>query len=145
MFGLHWSSRLSWNCVQIAVTTPSATTELAKERTRAAAERTLTSWIQNCLMLIAFGLAFDRITDAWNRAFPGNIPALYVHSAPYLALVAIGLGLFLLFLATLDYLTQTNRLHLARYFKPAVFSAFAVGGTILFAVIALVAVLIRGK
>lgn len=32
------------------------TNELAKERNRVAAERTLTSWIQNCLILITFFL-----------------------------------------------------------------------------------------
>ena len=33
------------------------TNELAKERNRAAAERTMTTWIQNCLGLFGFGLA----------------------------------------------------------------------------------------
>ena len=34
-----------------------STNELAKERNRAAAERTMTTWIQNCLTLIGFGFA----------------------------------------------------------------------------------------
>lgn len=40
------------------------TNELAKERNRAAAERTITSWIQNCLGLIGFGVAVDEIALA---------------------------------------------------------------------------------
>ena len=35
--------------------------ELAKERTREAAERTLTSWMQSCLALISFGFVYARL------------------------------------------------------------------------------------
>jgi putative membrane protein len=37
------------------------TNELAKERTRAAAERTLSAWINNCLILVGFGITIDQI------------------------------------------------------------------------------------
>jgi putative membrane protein len=36
-------------------------TELAKERNRAAEERTLMAWIRTCLSLISFGVGIDRI------------------------------------------------------------------------------------
>lgn len=38
--------------------------ELAKERSRAAAERTLMAWIRTSLSLITFGFGIDRIVDA---------------------------------------------------------------------------------
>lgn len=41
-----------------------ATNELAKERNRAAADRTLIAWLQNCLVLISLGLAIDQIGRA---------------------------------------------------------------------------------
>ena len=52
-------------------------TELAKTRNRAAAERTTLAWIRTALALISFGFGLDKIISAirdWTlqRKFPGN-------------------------------------------------------------------------
>ncbi len=69
-------------------------TELARERSRAAAERTLTTWIGACLSLIAFGAAFEQTA---------NVPAL-------VALLPIGLGITFLIVASALYRSEIRAL-----------------------------------
>jgi putative membrane protein len=48
------------------------TNELAKERNRAAAERTLMAWVRTSLSLLSFGIGIDRIISAFNSAFTNS-------------------------------------------------------------------------
>jgi putative membrane protein len=48
------------------------TNELAKERNREAAERTLMAWIRTSLSLISFGFGVDKIIGAINRSRLGG-------------------------------------------------------------------------
>ncbi len=48
------------------------TNELAKQRNRDAAERTLMAWIRTCLSLISFGFGLDKIIAAIDRALTGG-------------------------------------------------------------------------
>lgn len=100
----------------------SVTTELAKERNRVAAERTLTSWIQNCLSLIGFGIAFDRIFVALDRALPTNNPIVNARLATILGLSAIAIGIFLLVLAIIGYLIQVRSLDVEDYLSKPIHS-----------------------
>ncbi|EDY38079.1 conserved domain protein [Cyanobium sp. PCC 7001] len=65
---------------------PNLTNELAKERNRAAAERTMMAWIRTCLSLISFGFGLDKIIGAINRSrFDGS-----AHAGLSVRLVAMG-------------------------------------------------------
>lgn len=62
------------------------TNELAKERNRAAAERTMMGWIRTCLSLISFGFGLDRIIGAIKATrFQGS-----EHTGLSVRLVSIG-------------------------------------------------------
>jgi putative membrane protein len=46
--------------------------QLARQRSRDAAERTLMAWIRTCLSLISFGFGLDKIVAAINSRNPGG-------------------------------------------------------------------------
>jgi putative membrane protein len=83
--------------------TTNETTELAKTRNHLAADRTLTSWIQNSLGLIGFGAGFQSIFEAVNRSLPQNHPVINQNITYAIGLSAIGLGIFLLIPVLIPY------------------------------------------
>lgn len=68
----------------------SMTNELAKERNRAAAERTLMAWIRTSLSLISFGVGIDRIVAAIHGAFPGGRDNFHLSRVLGLSFIVIG-------------------------------------------------------
>lgn len=121
----------------------SDTTELAKERNREAAERTLTSWIQNCLALVGFGTAFDSIFNEINHSFPHNSSAINTQLAYIIGLSAIGWGIFLLILVLVGYRAELKSLEREDYLDrpPHFFNlSIIISAVILYGLLALVVV-----
>ena len=64
--------------------------ELAKERNRAAAERTLMAWIRTSLSLISFGFGIDQVVAALQKNLSENINTFRLSRTFGLAFVLIG-------------------------------------------------------
>ena len=70
-----------------------ATNELAKERNRAAADRTLIAWLQNCLVLISLGLAIDLIGQAFLPVIGALASRIRWVELTALGFIGFGIGL----------------------------------------------------
>ena len=77
-------------------------TELAKERSREAADRTLMAWIRTCLSLIGFGFGIAKFRDVLVEAGlrTGHDP---IHSTLIFGLSFISLGIFGLLAAVIQH------------------------------------------
>jgi putative membrane protein len=83
-------------------------TELAKERNRAAEERTLMAWIRTSLSLISFGFGIDQIVTVLNQQLDQSLNAFPL--ARILGLSFVALGTFALLYAALDHRRQLYRI-----------------------------------
>ena len=109
-----------------------ATNELAKERNRAAAERTLTSWIQNSLALIGFGIAFDQIFEALQQTLPQQNGEILLKFSRVLGLSLIALGIALLVIAIIQYRVLVKSIQRDNYILISSFPLnIAIGSSVL--------------
>ncbi|MFO7630295.1 MAG: DUF202 domain-containing protein [Prochlorococcaceae cyanobacterium] len=89
------------------------TNELAKQRNRDAAERTLMAWIRTCLSLISFGFGLDKIIAAINSR-----RGVIVHAELGVRLVAVGFvvtGVMAMLAAIAQHRYSLRRLRLHEY------------------------------
>lgn len=71
---------------------PGTSDELARERTRAAADRTLMAWIRTSLSLISFGFGIGKAFTLLDAAFPEkHLDPLRVSLVVALSLVILGM------------------------------------------------------
>lgn len=84
--------------------------ELAKERNRAAAERTLTAWIQVCAPLISFGIAVDQLFSRPNPLLIDSSSAQTLMHTSTVSLSFIAVGILLLLIGIIQYSLEVRSL-----------------------------------
>ncbi|MGF1494241.1 MAG: YidH family protein [Microcoleaceae cyanobacterium] len=120
------------------------TNELVKERNRAASERTMTSWIQNCMTIIGFGFGFDQIYRAVDVTFPNAVPTDGMFFAQSIGLIVVALGVVMLLIAIIEYPVKLNAIEKDDYiYRPAYPSnILIVAGVVLFGILSAIGVLV---
>jgi putative membrane protein len=88
---------------------PSTTDELARERNRAAADRTLMAWIRTSIAMIGFGFGIGKITDTMEKANASTY-ADPIHSAQIFGEALITLGVVSLLAAVVQYWRIVKRI-----------------------------------
>lgn len=93
---------------------PNFQIELAKERNRIAADRTLLSWIRTSVSLIGIGFAVERIvTKLYLGSKTDQVAPIIL--VKVFSLLFVGIGTFAVILAALDYQGEIKRLQQPEY------------------------------
>jgi len=102
------------------------TNELAKERNRAAAERTLLAWIRTSHSLIGFGFGIDQIVTAIQRTRRlDDLETMYL--ARIIGLAFIAVGLYAVLSAAIEHRRELRRIQRDDYlYTPRRSNALAV-------------------
>jgi putative membrane protein len=108
---------------------PNVQDELARERNRVAADRSLLSFVRNSVTLISSGVSIDQIVKALSSTAPFIEAWVYT-----LSLTLIGLGIINLCFAILDYNGEMKRLRQPEYYFTPRWSLGGVTGWILFVI-----------
>jgi len=120
-------------------------TELAKDRNRQAAERTITSWIEISLLLMGFGISIEAVDSAVNRSFPNNSLEINSQLAIMISLVAIAFGISILIPVVITHQLEIKSLEREDYLTRPIHhlnQLLVVGSVILFGLVALAAVVL---
>lgn len=126
-------------------TTSNIQAELAKERNRAAAERTLMAWIRTSLALISFGFGIDSIVSAI-RSLQVAEDLDPVRFSRILGLAFIALGTFAMVMAAIEHRQELQ--HIQRnvdyFYQPRRSLALMVAiGLVCIGIYAFVGILVR--
>ena len=116
--------------------------ELAKERNRAAAERTINAWIGQSLTLVGFGVAIDRVYQGIRQQLPDTDPLLREALTHTISIAFIAMGTLLLALALVQHRLEIKSIEHEDYVLQSVsrLNHFVVSGVILSGVLSLVVI-----
>lgn len=93
----------------------SPTNELAKERNRAAAERTMTAWIGNCLTLIGVGFSLNEIEEALAERLPHKDSLSIMRFTQAISIGFIVCGILLLAIAVIQHRIEVSSVEREEY------------------------------
>jgi putative membrane protein len=90
------------------------TNELARERNRAAADRTLMAWIRTALAMIGFGFGVGKLYEALEQSYPDRVVDP-LNSSKIVGEALIALGVLGLLAAVIQYWRILKRIEEAQY------------------------------